>query len=1222
MATKSFRVRTQVGQEQNLTFELKQDFDLLEILSLSLTQKDIYTRMCADFGVVVGRVIINSGFGVPNCKVSIFVPVEDSENDIIKELYPFKQPYDKGSDGTRYNLLSRESNFDCHTAVGSFPMLDDVLTNQDVEYVYKKYYKYTVKTNDSGDFMIYGVPTGEQKIIMDVDMSDIGCFSMLPEDFKLKGYPESDFDGPHFKTDREIDSLPQIVNQQKILNINPFWGDKDDCNASITRVDFDLGDSGMKLEPKAVFMGSTATDDGKNYVNKNCRPKRHTGELCKITTKPGIIDCIRYTPFSKQDPLAYPVHTTGVSYGAPEGGEVPILERYYLKDGGRVIDDSGAFLEHIPMNLDHLTTNEFGDLVKSYDPEVGVATRARCRFRVRPDQGSGGARQARIGSFLVPNLREFNYDNNTDGDWPGIDYRSYAFSIEYRDYHPYAQRHLIPSGDDYFYDMKFNMVYTPSQFHDHVKHNHRRGFVGIKEIMPEAIEQCPDTAMPFPVNTAFRHWKLKILLNLFIIDILFVLYAFLTLVVSVIGLIIGLIFPIVMLIVYILCWIVCILWSFFNWLCNLCLWGWCPFNFACATASALNSFAIKLGCAKITWEKRCQGECNSSGECGCLYFGFKLGVTLFSLNQTKFPECQKCVCRATPDTNADMQEYRDATLCSTDEGISDSSGAGCPDFYNSGGSAAATQQPASAFDLLYWNEEMCCEGDDDQICCPNEYGWASAGGSNWSAGAGAGSGPGSNQVDPAGAGCYVKTVCFRIKCFGKNINLTTLKEWRRRQKVASALCNGVMTYFWENDWVNGFLYQHQFKAKTKFDIAGYDDPVGKWELVNDTPVLNTMQNQDSFEPSSKFCRKTTYLHPYDNVFYYRSTPTRQTNAQTADYIYDTDGVRGENWIVSLFGGGGNSSDNTHSQGDMDRHILFPTTMVDMGSRNQCIQQICLDPRFGDECSITDQISSTTYQGIEDMIGDIYNLKMDMQGAVLRSFYSRPEKEIGGDVAQMLQQNSMLGIVGYEPNYGDLICACNQGLNPAQVNAPTSGSGLVLPYPPVTYTHNSSGLPHSISAHGNFYNIEWTPIIGDVQAPLLLSGQDLIDCATLELSSTTQDVPFYKWSMTSGGFGTHHNDWEYTKGMYSEATANWLGFDPMGLFGLWPQNLHEAGTVTSGWYQDDMYPTLDRPPLVSSSDPKINFSQPLYYYFGVRPGRTAYNTFIRKYVDEALADTVI
>ena len=89
--SKSFRVRTDVrrggAKDKNVTFELKQNFDLLEILSLSLTQQEVYTRMCADFGVVIGRVITNGGFGIPNAKVSIFVPLseEDEQNQVIKQ---------------------------------------------------------------------------------------------------------------------------------------------------------------------------------------------------------------------------------------------------------------------------------------------------------------------------------------------------------------------------------------------------------------------------------------------------------------------------------------------------------------------------------------------------------------------------------------------------------------------------------------------------------------------------------------------------------------------------------------------------------------------------------------------------------------------------------------------------------------------------------------------------------------------------------------------------------------------------------------------------------------------------------------------------------------------------------------------------------------------------------------------------------------------------------
>ena len=239
-----------------------------------------------------------------------------------------------------------------------------------------------------------------------------------------------------------------------------------------------------------------------------------------------------------EDPLAYPLTST-------TGGTVPVLERYYLENGGRVIDDSGAFLEHIPMNLDHVTTDEFGKMVLSYDPTVGVPTRARVRFRIRPEQASGSARLSRIGSFLVPNLREYNF--SADGDWPDIDYRSYAFSVKYSDYPPEAQEILIPAAKDYFFDMKFNMVYTPSQFHDHVKHSGRRQFIGIKEILPEAEQQCSTTAMHFPVNSAVRRNKFIIAMNNLLLTVIYGLYSMLIALTAFLGIIISIILFIVML---------------------------------------------------------------------------------------------------------------------------------------------------------------------------------------------------------------------------------------------------------------------------------------------------------------------------------------------------------------------------------------------------------------------------------------------------------------------------------------------------------------------------------------------------------------------------------------------------------------------------------------------------------------------------------------------------
>ena len=72
--SKTYRIRTEVGVDRQVNIELEQDFDQLEILSLKVRSEDVYTRMCADYGVIVGRVLANGGYGVPNVKVSVFSP--------------------------------------------------------------------------------------------------------------------------------------------------------------------------------------------------------------------------------------------------------------------------------------------------------------------------------------------------------------------------------------------------------------------------------------------------------------------------------------------------------------------------------------------------------------------------------------------------------------------------------------------------------------------------------------------------------------------------------------------------------------------------------------------------------------------------------------------------------------------------------------------------------------------------------------------------------------------------------------------------------------------------------------------------------------------------------------------------------------------------------------------------------------------------------------------
>ena len=138
--TKTYRLKAQPTKDQNLRINVTQDFDFLEILSLKLRQEDVYTRFCADYGVVAGRVDVYGGYGVPNANVSIFVPLDaiDENDPIISTLYPYKRPDQKNEDGYRYNLLPYVKEYGGHSPTGTFPDVEDVLTRNEVLEVYEK----------------------------------------------------------------------------------------------------------------------------------------------------------------------------------------------------------------------------------------------------------------------------------------------------------------------------------------------------------------------------------------------------------------------------------------------------------------------------------------------------------------------------------------------------------------------------------------------------------------------------------------------------------------------------------------------------------------------------------------------------------------------------------------------------------------------------------------------------------------------------------------------------------------------------------------------------------------------------------------------------------------------------------------------------------------------------------------------------------------------------
>ncbi len=252
------RISTNLGKDQLVRVELKQDFDLLEILSLKFTQKEVYTSLCADYGVVVGRISVNDGFGIPNARVSIFIPIDENDqlDPLISQLYPYTSISDRNEDGYKYNLLPSRQQHSGHSPTGTFIDQEDILTREEYLEIFEKYYKYTVKTNESGDFMIWGVPLGSQTIHVDVDLSDIGCQSLVPYDFIYEGISEEKFENKYtYMSSENLDTLPQIISFDKTIEVYPFWGNEDLCEIGITRTDFDLGTRGVRIQPYALMMG-------------------------------------------------------------------------------------------------------------------------------------------------------------------------------------------------------------------------------------------------------------------------------------------------------------------------------------------------------------------------------------------------------------------------------------------------------------------------------------------------------------------------------------------------------------------------------------------------------------------------------------------------------------------------------------------------------------------------------------------------------------------------------------------------------------------------------------------------------------------------------------------------------------------------------------------------------------------------------------------------------
>lgn len=390
MENKSIRIHANIGEEKEkiVKININQDFKTIDFLSLKINQKDNYKLYQSNYGVVVGRILANRSIGIPNARISVFIQVsnEDINNAIKSGIYPYNTTNDKNNNNVRYNLLSDTKEFACHNVIGTFPNKRLILDDNNFLEIFDTYYKLTTTTNACGDYMICGVPTGNQTIHVDLDISDIGILSQKPRDLIYKGYNINQFENANqFKYSTDLDNLAQVMSQDKIVNVYPFWGDESEGEIAITRADIEFQ---YDFTPTCVFIGSVISDTTSNAIGKKCIATEKLGAMNEMVTGQGTIEMIR----------------------KKINGSV---EEFRIQ-GNELINGSGVWCYQIPMNLDYITSDEYGNIVPTDDIEKGIPTRSRVRFRISLSDNGDEYGNTKRGKILVPhnpqNKNELDYD--------------------------------------------------------------------------------------------------------------------------------------------------------------------------------------------------------------------------------------------------------------------------------------------------------------------------------------------------------------------------------------------------------------------------------------------------------------------------------------------------------------------------------------------------------------------------------------------------------------------------------------------------------------------------------------------------------------------------------------------------------------------------------------------------------------------------------------------
>jgi hypothetical protein len=403
-------------------------------------------------------------------------------------------------------------------------------------------------------------------------------------------------------------------------------------------------------------------------------------------------------------------------------------------------------------------------------------------------------------------------------------------------------------------------------------------------------------------------------------------------------------------------------------------------------------------------------------------------------------------------------------------------------------------------------------------------------------------------------GCYYFVDAPLITSIPKDLKYFV--EWKSRFRMMFAACRGVFSQVFQNNWVNGSLYMFSFKKKTIFSVSG--QPKKYLFCGSYDSILRTGQGP------------LFYTEGVTNAIFYRSTP------------YDGNNFLGQiprRRLAPLtpFVNAGYGGMNT-------RNIYFPTTIMDLGPRDEFTRQICTNPQF--EGYLIDTLQSTSYNDTSELLllfilsrlinSNFWGQALGLGDASINRLFSRSEDRIDGDIAQLFSINSEFGVDGFSDDaYDD-----------TSLYVSNTGEGLVG----VFFTANTEN------------RIKLTPGITTF-TPTLTNYYGY---------PKTQEVPFYLWKLddTNTIFGSDKNDWDtglqgngfykytyQTQSFYQAPFSNYFN----------TTNYGKKGYI---YNSDSNGNTANFPPGQSN---KFLVGAPFHFYFGLNKGKSSMNRYITKYI---------